>query len=322
MELLVTGATGYLGGHVVRAALAGGQRVRALVRPGRPQRWLEELGVVCVPGDLLDEPSLLAALRGAEGLVHCAARMGYWSRQDSEQRRINVEGTAALLRAANRREVRRIVHVSSVAAVGARRDPTPLREDSPWPGRDGLRLNYALTKREAEERVLAAVHQGLPAVVVNPCAMLGPRADGARRAGLAARARAGVARVPPGGSSFADVEDVARGCLAALERGRTGERYLLGGHNLSWFELQRLLAERAGTAAPRGTQPLWRGALLERATTLLDLVGLSRPRFAPELWRVWGWYTCADSSKAARELGYAFRPLPELAARALDSSAP
>jgi dihydroflavonol-4-reductase len=321
MELLVTGATGYLGGQVVRAALERGKRVRALVRPGRPRRWLEELGVACVEGDLGDEASLTAALKGVEGLVHCAARMGYWSRQDALQRQVNVEGTSALLRAANRREVARIVHVSSVAAIGARRDPAPLAEDSPWPGRDGPWLHYALTKRESEERVLAAVRQGLPAVVVNPCAMLGPRADGAARSGLAARGRSGVARVPPGGSSFADVEDVARGCLAALEHGRVGERYLLGGHNLSWLELQRLLAQGAGAPAPRGTFSAARGALLERATTLLDVLGLSRPRFAPELYRVWGWYTCADSSKAARELGYSFRPLEELAARALASAA-
>lgn len=320
MDVLVTGATGYLGGHVVRAALARAHRVRALVRPGRERRWLEELGVACFEGDLCDEPSLLAALRGAEGLVHCAARLGAWSRQDEEQRRVNVEGTSALLRAAGRRGLARIVHVSSVVAVGARRDPTPLDEQFPWPGRAGPRLHYATTKREAEERVLAAVRQGLPALVVNPAAMLGPRADGKPRGGLAAQARSARARVAPGGSSFADVEDVARGCLAALERGRVGERYLLGGHNLSWLELQRLLAERAGAAPPRGTHSALRGRALERCATLLDLAGLSRPRWAPERWRIWGWYTCADSSKATRELAYSFRALDELAARALAST--
>jgi dihydroflavonol-4-reductase len=317
MELLVTGATGYLGGQIVRAALARGDRVRALVRPGSPHAWLDELGVACVEGDLCDERSLLGAARGIEGLVHCAARMGYWSRQDEEQRRTNVEGTSAILRAAGHRHVARIVHVSSVAAVGANRDGRPLTEDSAWPGRDGPGLNYVLTKRESEERALAAVRQGLPVVVVNPGAMLGPRADGKSRAGLAARARSGVRRVPPGGSTFADVCDVAQGCLAALERGRTGERYLLGGHNLSWLALQELLAARAGAPLPRGTRGALEGRLLERATTLLDLVGLSRPRFAPELYRTWGWYTCADSGKAQRELGYAFRPLEELAERAL-----
>jgi len=317
MQVLVTGATGYLGGQVVRAALERGHAVRALVRPGRPRGWLEELGVACVEGDLLDEPSLLAATRGAEGLVHCAARTGYWSKQNVEQRRINVEGSSALLRAAGHRGLARIVHVSSIAAVGANRDRSPLTEESPWLGRDGPAVHYALTKRESEERALAAVRQGLPVVVVNPGALLGPRADGGRKGGLAARARSGPGRVPPGGGTFSDVCDAARGCLAALERGRIGERYLLGGHNLSWLELHSLLAARAGSRPPRGTRALWEGRVLERATTLLDVLGLSRPRFAPELYRIWGWYTCADSGKAARELGYAFRPLDELVARAL-----
>src|SRR5215207_1653205 len=200
MELLITGATGYLGGHVARAALAQGHTVRALVRPGSDHAWLAALGVDCREGDLQDEPSLLAAARGADGLVHCAARLGYWSRQDEDQRRINVEGTSAMLRAARQRKLARIVHVSSVVAVGANRAGIPLRESTPWPGRDGLPLNYARTKREAEERVFAAAKAGMQVAVVNPGAMIGPRADGRAQGGLVARAARGRSRVPPGGT--------------------------------------------------------------------------------------------------------------------------
>lgn len=317
MDVIVTGATGYLGGHVVQGLLDHGHDVRALVRAGSDTSALERVGARCHPGDLLDERSLHRALRGAQGLVHCAARTGYWSRQDIQQRRINVEGTSTLLRVARRRGLERIVHVSSASAVGQRMDRTPLREEDPWVGMRGPRAMYIRSKRESEERVLAAARAGLPVTVVNPAVMLGPRANRPGVQGLMQKAARGRRWVPRGGSSVAAVVDVAEGCILALETGTVGERYLLGGHNLSWHELYTAVARWVGVAPPRGEYPDRLGRLLARGAEALDLVQLSRPRWAPELFRFWGWFTCADSGKAQRELGYQYRDLDKILELAL-----
>src|SRR5438093_11859296 len=130
MIVLVTGAAGFLGSHVVRSLRSHGHAVRALVRPGRPHAWIDGPGVEIREGDLLDEKSLRQACRGVEGLVHCAAQRGNWSRRMREQRQVNAEGTARLYRAAYDHAVGRIVHVSTVVTFGANRDAKPLDESS------------------------------------------------------------------------------------------------------------------------------------------------------------------------------------------------
>ncbi len=315
MRVLVTGGTGFLGSHVVRGLLARGHEVRALCRPGRPRGTLEQPGVEPMSGDLCDEASLRHACRGVQGVVHCAVRSGFWRRQDAQQRLVIVEGTAAVLRAAHAAAVRRIVHVSTISAIGATRDGTILDEAARWPGTD-LGLNYVRAKREAEERALAAARGGVPVVVVNPGALMGPRLDGAPLPWHLRRIADGKGRwAPQGGTSLVDVEDVAHGVLAALERGRVGERYILGGHNLAWRGLHAAVARHLGRpVAVREIPAPVRHTLLAGAT-LLDLVRLSRPPFTPEFFRLWGWYAWVDSGKATRELGYVFRPLEETLAR-------
>jgi len=315
MTVLVTGAGGFLGSHAVAQLRARGIPVRAMVRPGHSRPWLAEQGVEVVQADLRDERGLRNACRGARALLHCAAHKGLWSRGNREQRQVNVEGTAALLRAAHDRGLERIVHVSTTAAVGGTREPEPLDEHASW-NLHSAHVSYVTTKHEAEERALCAAWAGMPVVVVNPGALLGPRLFGPSASTLA-RLRSGEVRwVPPGGTSVCDVEDVASGCLAALERGRIGERYILGGHNLSWAELYGGLARSLGVAPPRARIPTLALGPLRFAASALDLAGLARPPWTPEVFRTWGWYTFADSSKAIRELGYAIRPQAEMLARA------
>src|SRR5262245_38157707 len=118
MKVLVTGATGFLGSHIVRVCLARGDAVRVLARPGRPRTALDGIDVEIAEGDLVDEASLRHAARGVDGIIHCAVRGGYWSRIESEQRAVNVEGSSKLMRAAQAADVQRIVHVSSIATIG------------------------------------------------------------------------------------------------------------------------------------------------------------------------------------------------------------
>ncbi|MDP6539087.1 MAG: NAD-dependent epimerase/dehydratase family protein [Planctomycetota bacterium] len=312
MLVLVTGAGGFLGGHVCAALAAEGHRVRAMVRPPRPSAAPSHPGIDAVEADLLDEAALRRALRGCDGVVHAAARTGYWSRQDDEQWRANVDGTAALLRAARAAQVARTVHVSSIATIGATRDGTPLDEDAVWQGPDPNRIHYVLTKREAEQRALAAAWAGMDVVVVNPGMLVGPPADGGPPRGMICAVASGRSRwAPPGGTSVADVEDVARGTAAALFRGSSGQRYILGGHNLTWLELQGTIARIAGVAPPRRVLPQALVAGLTAASTLLDAVGLARPPWTPELLRSFGWKAFVDSSRAERVLGYRTRPLED-----------
>ena len=317
MTVLVTGAGGMLGSQIVALLAAEGRAVRAMVRPGREHEFLRQSGVELVQADLEDEASVRKACRGARAIVHCAARLGYWSRGNVVQRQVNVEGTARLLRASGEYSIERFVHVSTIAAVGATRTPLALDESAAW-NLAPLRLNYATTKHEAEERARAAAWAGMPVTIVNPGAILGPRCNGKPPGSMIERLRRGEVRwIPGGGTSVCDVEDVARATLAALERGKIGERYLLGGHNLAWSQLYARIATLLGVPAPRGHVPDAAARALALGAGALDLVGLARPPWTPEIFRIWGWYTFADSSRAERELGYTIRPLDETLRRSI-----
>jgi dihydroflavonol-4-reductase len=316
MRVLVTGAAGFLGSHVVSTLRSRGEEVRALVRPGRPHGWVEATGAEIVEGDLLDEKSLRQACRGVDALVHCAALRGNRSRRRREQRQTNVEGTARLYRAAHDHHVSRIVHVSTIATLGADRVGVPRNEESAG-NLVGIGLPYVDSKRESEERALSAAWAGMPVVILNPAHLAGPRLDGRVPSPVARLARRRMRFAPCGGVSVADVEDVARSTADALVRGRVGERYLLGGHNLEHKEFYALLARGMGLPPPVFRVPPFVARALALATGVLDLARLSRPPFSPEVFRAWGWYLYADSSKAERELGYRIRPLEEIVARTI-----
>jgi dihydroflavonol-4-reductase len=251
--------------------------------------------------------------------VHCAALRSHWSRRNREQRHVNVEGTARLYRAAHDHGLARIVHVSSIATLGANRDGRLLDESCVCNTRH-LRLNYVDTKVESEERAKAGALGGMPIVIVNPSFLVGPRHDGHVPTPVARIESGGLRWVLAGGVSVADVEDVAQGTIAALERGRSGERYVLAGHNIDWREFdaglaRELYASPATFVMPAGAAWTW-----ARVTGLLDLFGLSRPPWTPEVFRAAGWYAFADSSKAQRELGYTIRPLAETFRRLAETS--
>lgn len=311
--MLVTGANGFLGSHVTQALRERGEDVRALVRRDAP--FLGAMHVEQAIGDLDDDASLRRACRGARSLVHCAAVRGNGTKRVLEQRRVNVEGTARLYRAAHDHGLERIVHVSSMSTLGAEREPRTRSETDACNVRH-LDLSYVETKLEAEERARSAAWAGMPVVIVNPAWLVGPRLDGCTGT-VAREARARKRWVQSGGISMADVDDVSRGILAALDRGRAGERYLLGGHNLTWREVHERLARALAVEAPSITMPVWTSRMLESAARVARATRLTRTKWPPEDFRVHGWYLWADSSKAQSELGYAIRPLDEMIRRML-----
>ena len=315
--ILVTGATGFVGSALVRTLVTDGEAVRIL---RRPTSRLDLLGGAAEPvehalGDVTDPATLRHAMGGVDAVYHVAAAVAFGPAARRRLREVNVRGTAAVVDAALDAGVRRVVHTSSIAALG-RAGRGVIDEGAAW---TASRSNsaYAVSKRDAELEVLRGVAEGLDATTVNPALVFGPGARSGEGTGrLVERVAAGrVPLAPTGGTAVVDVADVVDGLRAAAERGGTGERYVLASENLSWAEILATLARALGTAPPRGILP---PALLQLAGAAGSLGGvltraeptltLATARNAAETHRY-------ANDRAVRELGVSFRPFAETAAR-------
>lgn len=301
----VTGATGFVGFHLARRLAEAGARVAALVRPTADRGRLVAAGVRCVEGSLEEAASLSELAGGCEFLFHVAGAVdfgGDWQRL----RRVNVEGTRRVLAVAQASGVRRVIHTSSIVAVGASPAPRLLDETAHW-NLGPMRVPYVTTKRQAEELALVA-NGKLEVVVVNPGCVIGPDDFAASEFGTLCR-RFWRGRVPicfGGGNNFVDVRDVADGLLRAAERGRPGQRYLLTGTNRSMTAFFGELARAAERAIPRFRLPTTLAPIVavlgERFTRGRPALTVAQARLLPYFWYF-------DCGKARRELGYEPRPL-------------
>lgn len=318
---LVTGATGLLGANLVRGLAARGRRVRVLVRgPASRTAHLDDLaGVERAPGDLAEPEALARAADGCELVYHCAALVSMDARQAEAMRRANVEGTANVVAACRRAGVRRLVHASSVDAIGLPDGPAPSAEDAPWNwDRHGVDNPYARTKLESQRLVLAACAEGLDAVVVNPAYMLGAWDLKPSSGRMILEVASGKAvGYTPGGNNFVHVEDVVAGMLAAAERGRRGELYILGNANLSYREVFTEIAAVVGARPPWLAIPWpaarlagWGGDLVQALTGREQAVNSLTVRL--------GWVRhYYDPAKAVRELGLPQTPVRAAIERAV-----
>ncbi len=316
---LVTGANGFVGCHVVRALRARGAAVRALVRKGADLRALEGLDCEMCWGDLRDRESVENAMRGCDEVYHVAADYRLWLLDPAPMYATNVEGTKNVLAAARRTGVSRIVHTSTVGALGIPADG-PGREDTPVV-LDDMVGHYKRSKFLAEQEALLAAREGLPVVIVNPSTPIGaldfkPTPTGRIVADFLNR------RMPAfmdTGLNLVDVEDVAAGHLLAAERGAVGEKYILGGENLTLEELLGRLATLSGLPAPKIRVPYavaWTFAL--GAEAFARTVTRRPPRASLTEVRMARKRMFFDSSKARMALGYAPRPLEPALARAIE----
>jgi dihydroflavonol-4-reductase len=309
VKALVTGASGFVGSRVARALCARGCQVRALVRIGSDQRNLRQLPVELALGDLGDPPALARAVGGCEALFHVAAdyRLGVTDPQPLY--RSNVEGTRNVLEAAQRAGVARIVYTSSVATIGLPADGSPGTEDTPSALSDMVG-HYKRSKFLAEELVREFVRAGSPVVIVNPSTPIGPgdlKPTPTGRMVVDAAAGRTPAYVDTG-LNIVHVDDVAAGHLQAFDRGRIGERYILGGENLTLHEILVQICRLAGRSPPRIRLP--HAALLPVAyasEALARLTGRSS-RVTLEAVRLARKHMYFSSAKAVRELGYGWRP--------------
>jgi dihydroflavonol-4-reductase len=313
---LITGATGFVGWHVASRLLERGENVRALVRD--PARLRELDGVDPVQGDLRDPASLDRAIQGCGVLYHIAADYRLWTREPEEMYRSNVEGTRSLLDAARRSGVERVIYTSTVGCVGFPKDglgdeQTPVSlEDMTGP--------YKRSKFLAERVALDFAAQGLPVVIVNPTAPVGDHDFKPTPTGktLVDFVRGKMPAYLDTGLNVVDVRDVALGHLEACERGRSGERYILGGENMTLQQIFATLAAAVGKPAPRIRVPY---AVAYAAgvvsTTIAGITGkeplapLDGVRMARK--KMW-----VRHDKAARELGYSPGPAAEALRRAVD----
>ena len=307
MRVLVTGATGQLGSGVVDALLARGVAVRVMVLPGEPVQPVLGAGVEVVQGDLLDPGSLMAATEGVEGVFHAAGLVTYSPAFRAKLWAVNVEGTRNLLQACAASGVRRLVHTSTIGALGFVEESDAEGDESTPFNWNVDRLPYFETKRASEALVLE--EQRFEALAVNPGIMLGPQDRSGNGVRLLERVAKGGARwVPDGATTLANRRDIVDGHLRAFDKGKAGQRYILGGSPLDWAEVfRRVQAVVGGTVPTRRGSPGWLG-FLARLEGVRATLARDKPQLTPQLVEITRRNRRFSSDKAIRELGYA--PLP------------
>ena len=309
VRVLLTGAGGFLGGHVLRQLVDQGVAVVALCRDDATETRLRDLGADTARGDLTDSASLAAALgRGIDSIFHMAADTSSWTLANAAQTRTNVDGTTNLVAAARGAGVRRFVHTSSVAAFG-RVEHSALFEALPRLGVESW-INYERTKAIGELIVRDAGQRGwFETAILNPAHILGPgdRHNWARLFLMIDRGT--LPGAPPGSGAFADVREVARAHVAAWRHDRSGESWLLGGTHASFLELIQRIATELDRPAPRRALP---AGTLKAYAKLLEVVSYATrraPSLTPEAAALTSHSMRVDSRKAEADLDYRMPPL-------------
>jgi len=306
MLTFVTGATGFVGSHVARSLAEQGAQLRLLVRPASDLRNVQGITADLVQGDLRDSACLQRAVSGCEAVFHVAADYRLWVRDPAQMYRSNVEGTRAILDAARNGGVRRVVYTSTVATMGFMQNGHPANENSPV-SLAGMIGHYKQSKFLAEEVALHAGRSGMDVVVLNPTTPVGERDIKPTPTGriivdfLKRRFPAYVDT----GLNLVDVLECARGHVAALEKGRSGERYILGGENLTLKQILDRLAAITGLPSPRTRVPY----AVALAAGVIDQVVTGHifrgePRATVDAVRMSRKKMFVSSEKAERELGW------------------
>jgi dihydroflavonol-4-reductase len=316
MRVCVTGATGFLGAHIVRLLCERGEEVQATCRdPARPGA-LDGMQARREPADVGDFQALRRAFEGAEVVYHTAGYVG--SRPVDWAWRVNAEGPLVAVDAAVAAGCRRVVLTSTISAIGPPSDGRPADERTPYP-REWMGLTYPDSKHEGERVALdAAARHGIELVVVNPGYVLGPPLDRSQASASSARIvgsylRGRLPGVIAAPMNFVDVEDVAVGHLLAAERGRAGERYILGGSNTTWPTLIDRVSNLSGVHHPVVVLP----RETARVARIRDALGLPGP-LAAEGYELMAQDWRFSSAKARRELGFRPRPLDQTLRATID----
>jgi dihydroflavonol-4-reductase len=319
MRVLVTGATGFVGGMVARELVRAGREVRLLVRPTADHHNLRDLSVEVALGDVRDLDSVMRATAGCMQVYHVAALYKLWVRHRQEIYDCNVTGTENVLKAARAKAIERVIYTSSVATLGLPEDGTPGNEETPV-SLAHMIGHYKRSKYLAEQVALRYAAEGLPVVIVNPSTPVGvgdlkPTPTGKLIVDFLNGRMPGYVDT---GLNLVDVEDVARGHLLAAEKGRVGEKYILGHENLTLQQILLLLAELTGRSAPRFKVPYALALSVAYMDAALARLVPGREPFAPPVGvKLSKKKMFFDPSKAVCELGWTQIPVREALQKAV-----
>jgi dihydroflavonol-4-reductase len=320
MLAFVTGATGFVGSHVARVLAAQGADLRLLVRANSNLKNIQDLKADLVIGDLRDPASLEKGIAGCDVVFHVAADYRLWVRDPGEMYRANVEGTRAILEAARKNRVRRVVYTSSVATMGFTSNGQPADENSPV-SLDNMIGPYKRSKFMAEQVAIEAASAGQDVIIVNPSTPVGERDIKPTPTGriVVDFLKKKFPAYVDTGLNLVDVKECARGHIAALEKGSRGERYILGGENLTLKQILDKLARITGLPSPTIRVPY----VLALATGVVDEIVTGRirgrePRATIDAVRMGRKKMFVSSAKAERELGWKRVPVDDALRRAAD----
>ena len=302
MRILITGATGFLGNNLVRTLLADGHDVAVTMRSSSDRKPLDGLSVEIFNIDLNKPADVAMALTDVDVVIHSAAMIQIGWTKLEESRKFNVEATSLIAEAARRKNCR-MIFISSVDALGVATEHEIGDEeklDPPQPA-----CSYVVSKREAESAMILEVAKGLDGVIINPGFMVGPYdwkpSSGAM---MLAVATTFTPLAPGGGCSVADVRDVAEGIVSAIQHGRAGERYILGGENMSYFDLWNMMARVSGRKGPKGELPDWLAAAAGKVGDVMAYVSGKEPLVNSAATQMGQMFHFYSSEKAKLELGY------------------
>ncbi|NLX11196.1 MAG: NAD-dependent epimerase/dehydratase family protein [Chloroflexi bacterium] len=302
-KALVTGGTGFVGSHVARALVERGHEVRILRRRTSRLDVVQDVACEHFIGDVTDYDSLLAAMDGVDWVFHVAAVADYWRNQPARIYEVNVDGTRNVLQAAEAQGVQRVIFTSTAQAVGYRSDLQPVDESVGFNWDQHL-TPYGHSKFLAETEVYRAIRRGLDCVILNPAVIIGPGDLNQISSSVIIEAARGniPPTIPPGGATVIDVRDVAAAHVAAAERGRTGERYLLGSVDLTHKAWLRLTAHVVGREGPAIPLPAWIVYIVAWGADVLRRFRVPLPIEGNQL-RLSTRMMFFDARKAWRELG-------------------
>jgi len=308
LTAFVSGATGFVGSHLVRELYLQGWSVHVLARPTASLEDIEGIPVIVHHGDITDRFSLKNVIpEKPDAVFHVAASTNFWSKRNAEQDRVNIDGTCNMIEAASEAGAGRFIHTSSFTTWGFQN--TKLNEDSPRTDKTDW-INYVRSKHLAELAVSAATAEHrIDGVILNPAHILGPgdRHNWSRMLRMVHRRKMWAA--PGGGGNFSDVREVARAHIQAFHKGRSGEKYLLGGEYASFLDVVRVAGEVLNRRPPVKAAPAWMMNVWAHLNVTVAAVSGREPDISPESAAMVSYSVDCESEKAQRELNYQFTPI-------------